>query len=195
MSETTQKHYRDDFSAVLTLTDGRGDDIGIPDYPWEARFWTYGPSQSFVASWDGQTRTNWMEQDGRIVVLFNDHGLGPGPLRCEFVCHLPSADYPDGEQRMVVSIDPGITLTSCRCASVPSSAQVEAILPYIKGDKGDKGEPGEPGGAGSCSCPPDADEGDIRQSADAVFGAAQGADDEPEATEQDINQAAQAVFR
>ena len=91
-------YYKSDFSIVLELADRSGNDIGVPPFDWRASF-TTGKYPHYVASSIGGKLRNCVIEDGRIRVLFDRHGLGPGTLKCEFVCLLPDGRYPDSTKR------------------------------------------------------------------------------------------------
>ena len=95
-------YYKSDFSIVLELADRSGNDIGVPPFDWRASF-TTGKYPHYVASSIGGKLRNCVIEDGRIRVLFDRHGLGPGTLKCEFVCLLPDGRYPDSTNDVVNS--------------------------------------------------------------------------------------------
>lgn len=130
-------NYKSDFPALLTFRDGKGNDIGVPPYDWEARFWTASKAIDYRASSVGDVLTNCRVEDGRVIVVFNSHGLPPGHLHCEVSAHIPSGQFPDGEWRVVNATVAGRTLVPGQ-TEMPSEVEVEVLLPYIKGDKGDK---------------------------------------------------------
>ena len=70
-------------------------------------------------------------------MVFDSHRLGAGLLQVEFLAELPNRIYPDGTQTEVSSQPLGIELVSGP-GDCGTTAEVEALLPYIKGDKGDK---------------------------------------------------------
>ena len=46
-------NYKSDFDFILTLRDAQGNDIGFPNFDWEARFWTFSPMHAVAASCRG----------------------------------------------------------------------------------------------------------------------------------------------
>lgn len=94
----TKINYKSDFDFILTLQDAQGNDIGFPDFDWEARFWTFSPMQSVTASCRGGECVNCFNDGGRIHVVINAPALGCGRLRAEVVTHRENSIYPDGER-------------------------------------------------------------------------------------------------
>lgn len=128
----TKLNYRSDFSFILRLHDAEGNDIGWPDYNWTARLWTAVKSAAFVAGVREGRPQNCFNDQGQIHVVCNNHGLAAGVLHCEFVAELPHDDYPDGDERIVVPMPLDIELVR-DAAPCPRQAEVEMLLPYIRG--------------------------------------------------------------
>jgi hypothetical protein len=128
----TKINYKSDFSAMLQVFDGEGNDVGFPDYDFTAEFYTSGVNK-YVASSIGGVLTNCQNNDGRILVLFDNHHLGVGELQVRFIAQLPAEDYPDTKQQICSPKgDTGIELV-LEAALPPDDVQIQAILPYIKG--------------------------------------------------------------
>lgn len=129
-------NYKSDFDFILRLKDCRGQDLSFPSYDWIAKFYTNNKINAYTASSIGGECTNCFNDNGRIHVVVNNHRMGQGVLCVEFTAMIPNGVYPDGDERIVVPAPLDIELVSkageCHCG-----AEVEAILPYIKGDKGD----------------------------------------------------------
>lgn len=141
-------NYKSDFDAVLKLRDGRGKEIPFPDCDWEAIFWTFSKSRVFRASCIGGECVNCIrENDGRFRVVFNGHGIGVGILKWEPHFKLPDTLFPDGVRNIYVPMPLDIELVT-GAGDNPTTAEVEASLPLIKGDKGDRGDRGEKGEKG-----------------------------------------------
>ena len=142
----TSVNYKSDFTLLLRLylckpgdegaTAEKGVEIDFPTYDWEARFWTWNKANAYTASCKGGVCTNCRNEEGKILVVFNGHGLSPGTLNVEFTALLPDDLFPDGDRRTVVPGPLGVVLTK-DAACCPSTMEAEMILPYIKGDKGD----------------------------------------------------------
>lgn len=124
-------NYRSDFDFILILHDSRGVEIGWPDYDWTARFWTTGRAVTFTAGCHGGEAVNCFNDDGKIHIVANNHGLPPGKLHVDFTANLPNGLYPDADERIVVPVELDIELI-CAAAPCPEGFEVELILPYIK---------------------------------------------------------------
>lgn len=125
-------NYRSDFDFVLRLLDCRGDDIGFPDYDWEARFYTRGNrANAYVASCKGGECVNCFNDGGRVHVVVNAPRLGLGELFVDFKASLPNSIYPDEHQDEMAPLSTGIELVR-GAALCPCSADVELVLPYVK---------------------------------------------------------------
>ena len=133
-------NYKSDFDFILRLltcaADGKNEDVGWPDYDWTAIFYTSSKANSYTASCIGGVCANCFNDNGQIHVVFNSHRLGAGILQMEFKAELPDGIYPDTERRIVVPMPLDIELVR-GCAPCPTAAEIEATLPYIKGDKGE----------------------------------------------------------
>lgn len=136
------KNYKSDFDAILHLVSCVGEEkteLGWPDYDWVAKFYTTSHDKVFIASKQGNVLTNCFNDNGQIHVVFNNHGLEAGTVKCEFDAEIPNDIYPDGFQREVSPQPLNIELVRGRgdCGTI---ADVEILLPYIIGPKGDKGD-------------------------------------------------------
>lgn len=141
-------NYKSDFDAVLRLKDAAGKEVPFPDCDWEAVFWTFSKSRVFRASCIGGECVNCIrEKDGSFRVVFNGHGIGVGILRWEPHFKLPDTLFPDGVRDIYVPQPLDIELVT-GAGDYPTTAEVEASLPLIKGDKGERGERGEKGERG-----------------------------------------------
>ena len=140
-----KKNYKSDFDIILTLKtcvrheDGTCSkrDVGWPEHDWVATFRTDNGLREYVASRKGDTLVNCFNDNGRIHVVFNNHRLGKGVLRVDFHSEIPNAIYPDGIQDLYEPQPLDIELVDGPgdCAG---AAEVEVLLPYIKGDRGEK---------------------------------------------------------
>ena len=125
-------NYRSDFDFILRLSDCRGDDIGFPDYDWEARFYTRGNrANAYVASCKGGECVNCFNDGGRVHVVVNSPRLGLGELFVDFKASLPNLIYPDEHQDEMAPLSTGIELVR-GAAPCPCSAEVELVLPYVR---------------------------------------------------------------
>lgn len=138
-------NYKNDFDFILKLAtcirheDGTCEkrDVGWPEHDWVATFWTANKANVYVASRKGDTLVNCFNDNGRIHVVFNNHRLGKGVLRVDFHSEVPNAIYPDGIQDLYEPqpLDVELVDGPGDCAG---AAEVEVLLPYIKGDRGEK---------------------------------------------------------
>lgn len=86
---------------------------------------------------DGKYVNCKLLDDGKLLVIFDDHGLQPGVLTCERHFYLTDADYHDGICDLWDKRPTGIVLTSGKT----EECDMEVLLPpYYQ-----QGEPGKPG--------------------------------------------------
>ncbi|MBD5258986.1 MAG: hypothetical protein HDS52_09955, partial [Barnesiella sp.] len=110
-------------------------EVGWPEHDWTARLFTSIGLNTYIVSRKGDVLTNCFNDNGRIHVVCNNHKLGKGRLQVEFHSEIPNAIYPDGiedlyePQRLDIELVDG----PADCAT---TAEVEVMMPYIKGDKG-----------------------------------------------------------
>ncbi|MDE5645380.1 MAG: hypothetical protein K2I45_07025, partial [Muribaculaceae bacterium] len=135
--ETRRVNHMSDFDAILRLTDCRGNDIGWPECDWRARFWSASKSNAYEASCIGGECRNCFNDGGRIHVVFKDHRMGVGTLQCRLTLDLPDGIYPDGIRRDVSPAPLGVELVN-GAGDCPTTAEIEMLLPFIKGDQGEK---------------------------------------------------------
>lgn len=140
-------NHKSDFDAILHMRDCRGNMVGFPAFDWTARFWTSSKANAYTASCLGGVCTNCFNDGGRIHVVFAGHRLTPGALQVDIRTGLPDGNYPDGTRWEVTPQPTDIELVAGKgdCGTI---ADMEVMLPYIKGDKGDKGEQGDTGPVG-----------------------------------------------
>lgn len=148
----TQKNYKSDFDCIIRLKDGKDPEgkktVPWPGFDWDVVFWTSSKANTYMASCRAGVYTNCFPTgDGGMHFVFNNHRLGPGVLQWEPHFELPNDIYPDDMQDLFSRQPLGIELVT-GAGFCPSTAEVEAMLPYIKGDKGDKGDRGERGPEG-----------------------------------------------
>lgn len=140
-----KRNYKSDFHFILKLVtcvkreDGKCEkrEVGWPDHNWTAKLWTSIGLNSYVVSRKGDVLVNCFNDNGRIHVVCNNHKLGKGRLQCEFHAELPNGIFPDGIEDLYEPQPLDIELVDGPgdCAS---AAEVEVLLPYIKGDRGEK---------------------------------------------------------
>lgn len=127
-------HYKDDFKFWVRLLDGRGEELGVPEWDWELRVRTtrlYG--RCFVASRRDGVMVNCYADGGRICVVCDDHGLEPGVVSVEFCAEVPEGMFPDGSRLTVVPETAEIELTREK-GELPCGVEVDVVLPTIKGE-------------------------------------------------------------
>lgn len=65
--------------------------------PFKFKYYTAAPSRAFVASFDGRTYQNCkLDDDGNLVIGFDDQNMGLGLLMVERTYYLNNADYESG---------------------------------------------------------------------------------------------------
>ena len=139
-------NFKSDFDLIATMkcydTSGKEIEIGFADYDWELDLYTgcgnYTPKVYKVSYINGKA-TNCFNDNGKVHIVCDNHKLSVGQLRMEFRSFLPNSNYPDGTQKVVATYDLDIELTTENTGI--TSAEVQIVLPYAKGEKGDKGEP------------------------------------------------------
>jgi hypothetical protein len=91
---------------------------------------------TYTASRRGDKLTSVANDDDRIHVYADNHGLPPGNLRVDVIFYA-SAAYPDGNQLIATPLMlDDITLVT-GAADLPTTMEIEAVLPTIRGEKGD----------------------------------------------------------
>lgn len=158
-----QINKKSDYDFLLTLKylDGEGNEVqGFPPYDWELVLFTTSPIEGFHVGYKSGKMINCYQDNDKIHIVLNNHKLDTGQLKGESTIYIPNSIYPDNTQKVVSYHDFGISITKGN-GSFVTPAQLELLLPYIKGDKGDKGEKGEQGIRG-----PKGDKGDAFTYAD-----------------------------
>lgn len=131
-----QKNYQSDFDAIINIKTCNDKDLGFPPYDWEAIFYTSASASTYTASSIKGVTTNCFDDNGKIHVVFNNHGLQSGDLMVKFISHLPNDIYPDKDEIIVSPQKTGIKLVrgAGYCGTIED---IQLVMPYIKGDKGD----------------------------------------------------------
>lgn len=131
----SKKNYKSDFSAVLRLRDASGNEVPFPDCDWEAVFWTSSRDRTYRASCIGGKYTNcFRTNDGRICVVFDSHNMLSGVLKWEPHFMFPDPMFSDGKRDSYEPEPLDIELVSGK-GDCPTTAEIELIAPFIKGDK------------------------------------------------------------
>lgn len=123
-------NYKSDFDFILTLYGENGESIGFPTYDWEAYIYTAGSkAYKYKASCRGGECVNCFNDNGKIHIVANNHGLSVGVLRVDFISYLPNSLYPDGTERVVQPIVIDIELVQ-GAGDGAEGGEAEAIIPY-----------------------------------------------------------------
>ena len=111
--------------------------------PFEFEYRTAFSKPYKVSFLDGVYTNCKLLDDGRLMVVFDNHGLHPGLLRCLRKFYLTDKDYHDGICLLVSDESTDVRLTVGKTDCV----QVEIELPphYQQGEPGTPGDPGEDG--------------------------------------------------
>ncbi len=131
--ETVRKNQRSDLDFFLNLTDCRGNDVGWPEHDFVLKFYTANPANAHTASCIGGKCTNCFNDNGRIHVMIDKPRMGVGRLNVEVLSMLPNSIYPDGTQDLYEPQPLNIMLVPGK-GDCGTTAEVEATLPYIKGE-------------------------------------------------------------
>ncbi|MCM1450683.1 MAG: hypothetical protein NC102_00270 [Clostridium sp.] len=139
-------NYKSDFDFLMPFmaqgSSGQSVDLGWPGFDWEMRFWTDRRQGSVVASRRGDVLTNCANDDGRIRIVLNRHGLGVGQLMGECHARLPESLYPDGCRDVFIPFKLNMELVR-DAGDMPSLSDAQLVFPMIKGDKGEPGKDAE----------------------------------------------------
>lgn len=121
---------KSDFDFILTLYGENGESIGFPTYDWEAYIYTaVSKAYKYKASCHGGECVNCFNDNGKIHIVANNHGLSVGVLRVDFISYLPNSLYPDGTERVVQPIDTDIELVQ-GAGDGAEGGDAEVIIPY-----------------------------------------------------------------
>lgn len=131
-------NHKSDFLLVqhIYLKDKGGDsitDIGFPEYDFRLRYYTINGEKDFVAWCRNGHPVNCKNVDGKLIVIFNNHGMMPGLLNVDIEIDVPNDIFEDGYHREFI---PGPTKVKLITGPTESfgMAEAEAMLPFIKGD-------------------------------------------------------------
>lgn len=133
-----QINYKSDFKLFE-----KGD---LHTAPFEYEYYTTFGKSYKVSYVDGVYTNCRLLEDGRLMVIFDNHGLAPGILRVTRHYYLTDKDFHDGICDLVSKEDTGVILT----AGKTDTSEVEVEVPpyYMQGEKGEKGDKGDKGDTG-----------------------------------------------
>ena len=130
-----KKNYKDDFTLLLHLyvkaESGEYVEIGFPTWDWRAKFYTTNKANAYEASYIGSVMHNCSNVDDKVQVIFDNHRLLAGVLRCEFISLIPSTEYADGNERIVVVGDLGVTLTKEPIQNDDKTISASIVVPFV----------------------------------------------------------------
>lgn len=132
----TKINYKSDFDFILRLKDCADPKktVPFPDGNFDARFWTSSKANAYTASYRDGVYTNcFRTEDGGMHFVFDDHRMGKGALHWEPHFELPNDIYPDNMQDLYRKAALDIELVDGD-GDCPTTAELEAMLPYIKGE-------------------------------------------------------------
>ena len=134
-------NFRDPFRLAITILDAKGDPCLLPGYDFRITLLA-GDSRFEATRIDGvMTHCHVSPDDPDVIIVdATDHGLYPcTSLTVRVSVAVPDADSPDGIRSVTRTLTPDISLV-CDEESLPSSAEIEALLPLVRGEKGDRGD-------------------------------------------------------
>lgn len=132
-------NYKSDFDFIMRLKDCADDTktVPFPECDFDAVFWTSSKTKAYIASCKGGVCTNcFRTKDGDMHFVFDNQHMGLGTLHWEPHFELPNDLYPDSIQDLFRKASLDIKLVDGD-GDCPTTAEVELIAPFIKGDKGD----------------------------------------------------------
>lgn len=113
----TQIYYKSDFCILLDLYDEKGRNVGFPAYDFMLTASAGG--RTYKAFRHGERMENLREQEGRIMLICDNHGMFPGRVKVEFSAAVPNSHYPDGFRQWADIVSTDVELTdSSSCSSV-----------------------------------------------------------------------------
>lgn len=134
--------FKSDFKVILDSESGW-------DVPFKLKFYTNAPSRAFFATFDGTTYTNCeVTNDDRLLVAFDNHGLGLGKLMLEPTFYLDDQHYADGICDEVIpasvvtvtdsTVTPAVTYELVLSLQGASALETTGTLPayYMQGTAG-----------------------------------------------------------
>lgn len=133
-------NYKSDFDFILHLKDCKDPEkaVSFPECDFDVLFFASNKAKAYRASYKDGVYTNcFRTDDGGMHFVFDNHRLGVGTLKWEPHFEHPNDIYPDNIQDLFSKEQLDIELVDGP-GDCPTTAEVEIIAPFIKGDKGDK---------------------------------------------------------
>lgn len=125
----TKINFRSDFDFILQLLDHDGRIIGWPPFDFRVRLWTDTRWRAYEAGVKDGVPYNCYEDDGRIHIVCDNHGLHVGRLHIDFTSLVPDDKYPDANKSVLTPIDTDITLTVTD-SELPAAGEIEITIPW-----------------------------------------------------------------
>jgi hypothetical protein len=138
----TYINYESDFKLIESFSN----DVPISTTPFVFEYYTKSLRNKVVVSYDGTTYSKCSPtNDGRLIVVFEDHSLDPGMLKVRRTFTLTDEHFEDDECTLIVEdvlpviLERGITDHQTSCCNI------SVCLPpyYQKGDEGKRGLEGK----------------------------------------------------
>lgn len=128
--KTRRINYKSDFDFAVILRASGGEEIGWPEAPFTLTVTCGGVQYTASSDGHGGTSNCYRDENGRIHVVLDNHGLKPGRMQIELACELPDALYMDGSRREVNRVYVPIELVAGKGDGM-ESATAEVTLPVI----------------------------------------------------------------
>lgn len=125
----TKINFRSDFDFILQLFDHDGRIIGWPPFDFRVRLWTDTRCRAYEAGVKDGVPFNCYEDDGRIHIVCDNHGLHVGRLHIDFTSLVPDDKYPDANKSVLTHIDTDILLTVAD-SELPAAGEIEITIPW-----------------------------------------------------------------
>lgn len=125
-----KRNYREDFDFILTLKDSQGKEVGFPTGDFTLQVYTVSRHTGVTVGCISGKLVGCFNDDGRIHVVLQRHGLRPGVLRGILTMGADNPLYPTGTQMLVNPIELGYELWDGASDGADKS-EVEVMLPYI----------------------------------------------------------------
>lgn len=126
---------RGDFDFILTLKDCTGErEIPFPECDFTLEIYSETGFRSYTAGVCDGVAVNCREDNGRIHVYCDNHGLPLGQLWGRLTLHCPDGEWPDGVRDTGDAFPLGIELVADRASCCKTAAEIELQLPALKGE-------------------------------------------------------------